>query len=152
MNLNSPNAARFEEVLIGPARLILGDCMEVLPTLPRVDAVVTDPPYGIAFAHGGNDRSGIGKGAYATKFAKEAIAGDDRPFDPAPLLALNVPSVMWGGQPLCRQASRQPVLADLGQARGQWAHKRLRRLRTGLDQHGRRGTRLPSPLGRNDEG
>lgn len=26
---------------------ILGDCREVLPTLGRVDAVVTDPPYGI---------------------------------------------------------------------------------------------------------
>ena len=25
----------------------LGDCREILPTLPRVDAVLTDPPYGI---------------------------------------------------------------------------------------------------------
>ncbi len=35
------------EVTIGPCRLIQGDCMEVLPTLGKVDAVVTDPPYGI---------------------------------------------------------------------------------------------------------
>lgn len=28
---------------------ILGDCREVIPTLPRVDAVVTDPPYGVEF-------------------------------------------------------------------------------------------------------
>jgi DNA modification methylase len=35
-------------VEIGLARLALGDCREVLPTLERVDAVVTDPPYGIA--------------------------------------------------------------------------------------------------------
>lgn len=34
------------EEIIGDARLILGDCREILPTLPRVDAVVTDPPYG----------------------------------------------------------------------------------------------------------
>lgn len=33
------------EVRIGPHRLILGDCVEVLPTLGKVDAVVTDPPY-----------------------------------------------------------------------------------------------------------
>ena len=33
--------------VIGNARLYLGDCMEILPTLPRVDAVITDPPYGI---------------------------------------------------------------------------------------------------------
>ena len=26
--------------------LYLGDCLEVLPTLPPVDAVVMDPPYG----------------------------------------------------------------------------------------------------------
>lgn len=33
---------------IGDATLYLGDCREVLPTLGPVDAVVTDPPYGIA--------------------------------------------------------------------------------------------------------
>jgi site-specific DNA-methyltransferase (adenine-specific) len=35
----------FREEIIGPCRLILGDCREVLPTLGKVDAVVTDPPY-----------------------------------------------------------------------------------------------------------
>lgn len=34
-------------VIIGDATLYLGDCMDVLPTLPKVDAVITDPPYGI---------------------------------------------------------------------------------------------------------
>jgi site-specific DNA-methyltransferase (adenine-specific) len=32
---------------IGDATLYLGDCRDILPTLGRVDAVVTDPPYGI---------------------------------------------------------------------------------------------------------
>lgn len=32
---------------IGDATLYLGDCLEILPTLGKVDAVVTDPPYGI---------------------------------------------------------------------------------------------------------
>ena len=32
---------------IGNATLYLGDCAEILPTLGKVDAVVTDPPYGI---------------------------------------------------------------------------------------------------------
>jgi site-specific DNA-methyltransferase (adenine-specific) len=32
---------------IGNATLYLGDCLEVLPTLPKVDAVITDPPYGV---------------------------------------------------------------------------------------------------------
>jgi DNA modification methylase len=34
-------------VQIGNATLYLGDCMDILPTLPKVDAVITDPPYGI---------------------------------------------------------------------------------------------------------
>ncbi len=37
----------FEKVVIGNATLYRGDCMDVLPTLPKVDAVITDPPYGI---------------------------------------------------------------------------------------------------------
>jgi site-specific DNA-methyltransferase (adenine-specific)/modification methylase len=32
---------------IGYATLYLGDCMDILPTLDKVDAVITDPPYGI---------------------------------------------------------------------------------------------------------
>ena len=42
------------KVEIGLATLYLGDCAEVLPTLGRVDAVVTDPPYGIGEAAGKN--------------------------------------------------------------------------------------------------
>ncbi len=34
-----------EPVRIGDATLYLGDCLEILPTLGKVDAVVTDPPY-----------------------------------------------------------------------------------------------------------
>jgi DNA modification methylase len=37
----------FEEVTIGECRLILGDCREVLPLLPPVDLVLTDPPFGV---------------------------------------------------------------------------------------------------------
>jgi site-specific DNA-methyltransferase (adenine-specific) len=35
---------------IGDATLYLGDCREILPQLPKVDAVITDPPYGIGIA------------------------------------------------------------------------------------------------------
>jgi len=34
-----------EWVTIGRAKLALGDCRDILPTLGKVDAVVTDPPY-----------------------------------------------------------------------------------------------------------
>lgn len=37
--------------VIGDATLYLGDCLEILPTLEKVDAVITDPPYGIGFEY-----------------------------------------------------------------------------------------------------
>lgn len=87
----------YEKVMIGDATLYCGDCMDVLPVIGSADALITDPPYGIDFAHGGNDSGGIGKGKYKTKFAGQKIIGDDKPFDPAQLLSLGIPSVMWGG-------------------------------------------------------
>lgn len=37
----------MKPVVIGSATLYLGDCRDVLPTLPNVDAVITDPPFGV---------------------------------------------------------------------------------------------------------
>ena len=37
--------------VIGNATLYLGDCIEILPTLPKVDAVITDPPYGLGIEY-----------------------------------------------------------------------------------------------------
>ena len=37
----------FHRVQIGDCTLYRADCREVLPLLPKVDAVVTDPPYGL---------------------------------------------------------------------------------------------------------
>lgn len=33
------------EERIGDCRLILGDCLKVMPMLGRVDAILTDPPF-----------------------------------------------------------------------------------------------------------
>lgn len=43
----SARVTRVEQ--IGDATLYLGDCLEIMPTLGTVDAVVTDPPYGMAY-------------------------------------------------------------------------------------------------------
>jgi len=42
--------------IIGDQTLILGDCREVMPTLGRFDACVTDPPYGTEDLAGGYGR------------------------------------------------------------------------------------------------
>lgn len=49
--------SEFKEVTIGPCRLICADCMDVLPTLTGVDAVVTDPPYGDVTHRGARTRT-----------------------------------------------------------------------------------------------
>lgn len=46
-----------EKVQIGDATLYHGDCLEILPTLDKVDAVITDPPYGIGFKYESHDDS-----------------------------------------------------------------------------------------------
>ena len=75
-----------EVVTIGGATLYLGDCLEILPTLGKVDAVVTDPPYGIGWstpASSKRPKSGA------------SIHGDNHQFDPSPWLRW--PCVLWGG-------------------------------------------------------
>lgn len=73
---------------IGPHTLYLGDCREILPTLGKVDAVVTDPPYGIAY------KSPSGKGM-CIRGDYDVIVGDDEPFDPAPFLSFK-DVILWG--------------------------------------------------------
>lgn len=68
-----------ERVTIGRATLYLGDCREVLPTLPKVDAVVTDPPYGIGEAAGKNKSRG--KLAVSKDYGDDDW--DDEPVTPA---------------------------------------------------------------------
>jgi len=47
----------IRKVVIGSATLYRADCFDVLPTLEGIDAVVTDPPYGIGFAYRSYDDS-----------------------------------------------------------------------------------------------
>lgn len=83
------------ETLAEGVILYLCDCREILPTLSKVDALVTDPPYGIAFVHGeGGD--GIGGGRYVSKFNGVPVTGDDVPFDPRPLLSIAPAVVLFG--------------------------------------------------------
>jgi hypothetical protein len=53
----------FRKERIGDCTLYLGDCREILPLLPKVDAVVTDPPYGIGYVnHSKHSGGGWAKG------------------------------------------------------------------------------------------
>lgn len=45
-------------------KLYLGDCLEVLPELSGVDAVVTDPPYGVGFKYASHNDTSKGYGEF----------------------------------------------------------------------------------------
>lgn len=71
---------------IGDATLYCGDCLEVLPTLGEVDAIISDPPYGIGFQKGAG-----GRGIHPNRVRNlDPIHGDDAPFDPSHLVAPKV--------------------------------------------------------------
>ena len=81
--------------VIGDCVLLQGDCLEVMPALGRVDAVVTDPPYGIG-EHGGAQRSRGRKGySKHEKKAWDNFRPDESIF---PVLA-RAPrgAIIWGG-------------------------------------------------------
>ena len=58
-----------QRVEIGDAVLYLGDCMDILPTLPKVNAVITDPPYGELTHSNAKSNRGSGTGKKAIDFA-----------------------------------------------------------------------------------
>lgn len=73
-----------EDITLGPVRLIRGDCTLIAPTLEGVDAVITDPPYGI-YKHGG-------------KWGKKAeLYWDKSAPDVSLFLTMARIVVMWGG-------------------------------------------------------
>lgn len=83
------------KVQIGDATLYLGDCAELLPTFPRVCALVTDPPYGIN--KDGQVRTTGGNGG---RKAHEFLGWDgERPADAVfeLMLASADAHIIWGG-------------------------------------------------------
>ena len=101
----------WREETIGAARLILGDCREILPTLPRVDAVVTDPPYGVNY-----------EGSTTLHTAKDGIGYESFDDTPEEVATVCVPAVRLAVS-LARSAIVTPGLAcchlyDIPRAQG----------------------------------
>ena len=126
--------------IIGDATLYLGDCLEILPTLGRVDAVVTDPPYGL-----GKRMQGGTWGAqdHNSGFLKWDLSAPEW----LPGAIEGTPAIVWGGNYLPFPPSRcwliwnkvnaVPTMADFEQA---W---------TNLD---RPSKRMDLPVGRVEYG
>jgi hypothetical protein len=81
--------------VIGNATLYLGDCLEILPHLPKVDAVITDPPYGIG-RDGQTESTGGHGGRKGYEFRGwDGVRPLPRIFDL--MLGKSAEQVIWGG-------------------------------------------------------
>lgn len=96
--------------VIGDCTLYLGDCLEILPTLEKMDAVITDPPYGIKQDKGFDGFGGFGKPIQRRQYDGEWDAA--RPEKEVLMLCVNSAekTIMWGGQ----------YFADLLPPQGKW--------------------------------
>ena len=66
-----------KDVKIGDCRLILGDCLEVMPLLGKVDAVVTDPPYELSASGPGDRHFGMSLSKFDGEAYKSIVSGFD---------------------------------------------------------------------------
>jgi DNA modification methylase len=90
-----------KETMAKGVDIYLGDCAEVLPTLSRVDAVVTDPPYGIGADKGKNIQAHSFRGSRAVevRYYPENVWDKERPkkqsFDT--MRSISKQQIIWGG-------------------------------------------------------
>lgn len=84
----------MESVTIGKATLYHADCLEVLPLLASVDAIITDPPYGIG-RDGGRKSTSAHGGRKAYEFKGwDAEIPDQRIFEL--IFEKSKAQVIWG--------------------------------------------------------
>lgn len=103
------------ETLAQGVVLYCGDCREILPTLGKVDAMVTDPPYGIGAAGGAAGGGTDASGRYKRRPRQYDGEWDDqRPlaetFDA--ILAIADQHIIWGGN----------YFADILPQSGRWLY------------------------------
>lgn len=82
--------------VIGNCTLYLGDCLEILPTLGKVDACVTDPPYGI----GESSKKVASRGKLAQPKDYGEFDWDQQPASPEHIAAMRDASqwqIIFGG-------------------------------------------------------
>ena len=91
-----------KEVLGEGVELYCGDCREILPTLGKVDAVVTDPPYGLGKRMSGGTWA-VKASHYSDMHEWDLEAKQEWIDD---ILAFSCPSIIWGGNYFSVPASR----------------------------------------------
>lgn len=98
-----------EIVTIGDATLYLGDCMDILPTLGKVDAVITDPPYGIADNYLKPSAKGEWSNLYSEKIDWDSFAPEETV---KIAISLSNTAIVWGGNYFSLTPSRGWLIWD----------------------------------------
>lgn len=96
--------------VIGDCTLYLADCMDVMPHLGSVDAVVTDPPYGIGITK--SNRLAVSRGMGGKNW-------DDEPIGPdviAQMRGMSEYQIIWGGNYFDLPPTRAPLVWDKNNA------------------------------------
>jgi len=122
----------IRKVTIGNCRLIQGDCLAVMPMLGKVDAVVTDPPYGIGITK--SNRLAVSRGLGGGIW-------DDKPADMSWLDPDGVAAIVWGGNYFDLPPHRAPLVWDKNNAGRDFADFEL--AWTNLDMVARRFVMRP---------
>jgi len=94
-----------KEVVIGDCRLLLGDCLEIMPELGEFDAVVTDPPYGIGITK--SNRLAVSRGMGGKSWDEKAPDLSTLP---------NCLKIIWGGNYFELPPTRAPLVWDKNNA------------------------------------
>ena len=92
--------------IIGNATLYLGDCAEILPMIDKVDAVITDPPYGIGITK--SNRLAVSRGMGGMDWDNETP--EQSLIDQ--IVSLARESIIWGGNYFDLPSSRCFLIWD----------------------------------------
>lgn len=96
--------------MIGDATLYLGDCREILPTLPKVDLVLTDPPYGIGEALVKGGRGGSFERLISANAAEWDVLPEKIVFDL--MIEKSASQIFWGGNYFDLPPTKKPLCWD----------------------------------------
>ena len=73
---------------------------------PDADLVLADPPYGMNYKHGVGATK---NGKHPRRGHLPSVVGDNEDFDPAPVLRLNKPTILWGANHYANKLPPSPA-------------------------------------------
>jgi site-specific DNA-methyltransferase (adenine-specific) len=87
----------MREEIIGDCELYLGDCMDIMPTLGKVDAILTDPPYGIGY-----DPT-VHKKYNGQESSFKKIINDENEINLSFIFKIDCQKIIWGAENFYKQ-------------------------------------------------